>query len=63
MVAPEQEKILGVFNFVGEKKADCFKRLLAAIHVIPQKEIVGLGGESPVFEQAEKIRVLTVNVP
>ena len=62
MVATEDEKVLGVLDLVCEQEADDLEGLLAAVDIVAQEEVVGLGGEATVFEQAEQIVVLAVDV-
>lgn len=62
VVATENEKVLGILDLVGEQEADDLKGLLAAVDIVAQEEIVGLGREATVFEQAEQIVVLAVDV-
>ena len=50
VVAAQQEKVLGVLDFVAQEKANCFDRLLAAIDIVTKEQIVGLGRESAVLE-------------
>ena len=62
MVAPEEEEVLWVLDLVGEQQADGLQALLAPVHVVAQEEVVGLGREAAVLEQAEQVRVLAVDV-
>jgi hypothetical protein len=62
MVATENEEILWIFDLVCQEQAYCLKRLLASIHVIAQEEVVCLGWEAAVLEQAQKIVVLAVDI-
>lgn len=62
MIAPQQEKVLWVFDFVGQQQADRLQRLFASVHVVAQEQVVGLRGESSVLEQPQQICVLTVDV-
>lgn len=62
MIAPQQEKVLWVFDFVGQQQADRLQRLFASVHVVAQEQVVGLRGESTVLEQPQQICVLTVDV-
>lgn len=45
VVAAQEEKVLRVFDLVGEEEADDFEGLLAAIDIVTEKEIVGLEKE------------------
>ena len=62
MVPPQHEEILGIFNFVRQEETDGFQRLLAAIDVIAEEDVVGFGGEPSIFEQTEEVVVLAVDV-
>lgn len=42
MISSQQEKILWILNFVCKKEAYDFQRLFASVHIIAQKQIVGL---------------------
>lgn len=62
MVATQNEEVLRVLDLVGKEQADGFERLLATVDVVAQEEIVGLGGKAAIFEQAQEIIVLAVNI-
>lgn len=62
MVSAENEKVLGVFNLVGEEKADGFEGLFAPIDIVTQEEVVGLWREATVFKQSQQIIILAVNI-
>lgn len=62
VVAPEDEEVLWVFDFVGEEEADGFEALLAPVDVVAQEEVVGIGREPTVLEQTQQVIVLAVNV-
>ena len=49
-------------RLVGQQQADGLETLLAAVHVIPQEQIVGLGRVAPVLEQPQQVRVLPVDI-
>lgn len=53
MVAPEQEKVLWVFNLVGQQKADGFQRLFPSVHVVAQEKVVRLWGEATILKQPQ----------
>ena len=63
MVAPQNEEIFGVHDFVTNEETDRFERLLAPIDIVSQKKVVALGRKAAIFEQPEQIGELTVNVP
>jgi hypothetical protein len=62
VVSAEEEEVLRVLDLVREQEADGLERLLAAVHVVAQEEVVRLGREAAVLEQAQQVRVLTVDV-
>jgi hypothetical protein len=77
VVTAEQEKILGILDFVCEQKTDCFKRLkrslsnseqmgganlLSSVNIVTHEEVVGLGREASILKQTKQIVVLTVDV-
>lgn len=37
MVSPQQEEVLRVFDFVGQKQTDGLQRLLPSVHIVSQK--------------------------
>lgn len=62
VVSTENEEVLGVLDLVGKEKANSLERLLATIDVITEEKIVGLWGETAVFEETQKIIVLAVDI-
>jgi hypothetical protein len=62
MVSTENEEILWIFDLVCQEQAYCLKRLFASIHVIAKEEVVCLGWEAAVLEQAQKIIVLAMDI-
>jgi len=63
MVPTEKEKVFRVLDFVGEKEAYSFQRLLSTIHIVPQKEIVCFRGKATVLKESQKVIVLPMDVP
>lgn len=62
MISSEQEEVLRVFNFIGEKQAHSLETLLATINVISEEKVVGIRGEATIFEQSQQIIVLTMDI-
>lgn len=62
VVAAQDEEVFGVLDLVCQQKADSLEGLLATVDVVTEEEVVCLGWESTVLEEAEKIVVLAVNV-
>jgi hypothetical protein len=52
VVAAQHEEVLRVLDFVREQKADGLERLLAAVDVVAEEEVVCFGRESAVFKEA-----------
>ena len=42
VVPTQEEKVLGILNFVRKEKAHHFERLLSAVHIVAQEQVVGL---------------------
>jgi hypothetical protein len=62
VVAAQDEEVLGILDLVGEQQADGLERLLAAIYVVAEEEVVGLGREAAVLEEAEEVIILPVDI-
>lgn len=62
VIAAQQEEILGIFDFVRQQQAYGFQRLFAAVHVIAQEQVVGLGRVAAELEQPQQVVVLAVDV-
>ena len=62
VIAAKDEEVFGIHDFVGQQEADGLQGLLAPVDVVPQKQVVGLRGESAVLEQPEEVGVLAVDV-
>lgn len=62
VVAAQDEEVLGVLDLVGQQKADSLERLLAAIYVVAEEEVVSLGREAAILEKAQKVVILAVDV-
>ncbi len=63
MVPPQQKEVLGVFYLIAEQQHYCLDRLLAPIHVVPQKEVVLVRRVPPVVEDLQQVLKLSVDVP
>lgn len=58
-----KKKTRKLFSYlVRQQQADRLQRLLPAVHVVPQEQVVRLGRETAVLEQAEQVAVLPVHV-
>jgi hypothetical protein len=62
MVSTEEEEVLGVLNLIGQEEANSFQRLLAAVDVISQEEVVSIGWETAIFEKSKEIIILSMNI-
>jgi hypothetical protein len=63
VVSAQDEKILGVLDLVRQQKANRLERLLPAVNVVAEEEIVRLGREAPVLEQPQQVVVLPMDTP
>ena len=50
MVAPQNEEILRILDFIGKQETNGLQGLLATVDVIAQKEVVGLRREAAVLK-------------
>jgi hypothetical protein len=63
LVVPAQdEEVFRVLDLVRKEQADRLERLLAAVDIVTQEQVVRLGREATVFEQSEEVIVLTVDI-
>lgn len=62
VVAPQQEEVLGVLDLVGQQQHDGLDRLLPAVHIVPQEQVILLGREAPVVEDLQQVLELPVDV-
>lgn len=62
MVAPEDEKVFGVLDLVGEEQTDSLEGLLPPIDVVAEEKVVCFWWEATILEKSEEIVILTVDV-
>jgi hypothetical protein len=62
VVAAEHEEVLGILDLVCKQQANGLQRLLAAVDVVTEEEVVRFGWKSAVLEQTEKIVVLAMYI-
>lgn len=62
MVPPEKEEVFGVFDLVGQQKADGFQRLFPSVHVVAQEKVVCLWREAAVLKEPEQVCVLPMDI-
>lgn len=60
--ADQALKVREMAHLEREQQADGLQTLLAAVHVVAQKQIVGLGREATILKQPQKVRVLPVDI-
>lgn len=53
MVASQQKKILRVLDLVSQEQTDCFKRLLASVHVVSEEKVVCVRREASILKESE----------
>ena len=62
VVPAEDEEVLGVFDLVSEEKANRLERLLATVDVVSEEKVIRFRWETAVFEEAEQIIVLAMDI-
>jgi len=62
VVASQDKEVLGVLDLVGQEEADGLEGLLSTVDVVAEEEVVGLGREATVLEEAQQVVVLPVDV-
>jgi hypothetical protein len=62
VVAPQDEHPRGILDLQGEEEADGLDALPAAVDVVAQEEVAGLGGHASVFEESQHVVVLSVDI-
>lgn len=62
VIAAKDEEILGILDFVCKQQTDGLQRLLAAVDIISQEQVVSFRRKATVFEQAEQVVVLPMDV-
>lgn len=62
VIASQHEEVLWVFDLVSEEKADCLKRLLAAVDVVTKEQVVALRWKAAILEQTQEVIILPVYV-
>jgi hypothetical protein len=63
MVATQEEEVLWKLDFVAKEQHDALDRVLAAVDVITNEEIVTFSWPPSVLENLEQIGVLPMDVP
>jgi hypothetical protein len=53
VVAPENEKVFGVFDLVGEEETDSLERLLPPIDIVTKEKVVCFWWEPAILEKSE----------
>lgn len=62
VVSAEDKEVFGVLDLVRKQQADSLQRLLATVDVVTQEQVVGLGRKAAIFEEAQQVVILTVDV-
>lgn len=62
VVASQDEEIFGVFDLICEEEADSLERLLSSVNVVTKEKIVGFWWEPAIFEESQKVVILSVDV-
>ena len=62
VVTAEEEEVLGIFQLKTEEEEDGLERLLAAVDVVAEEEIVGLRGEASILKQSQQVIILAVDI-
>ncbi len=53
VVAAQEEEVLRVLDLVCQEQTDGLQRLLAAVHVVAEEEVVGLGRKAAILEKPQ----------
>lgn len=62
VVSTKNEKVFWVLDLVREQQTDGLERLLASIHIVSQKEVIGLWWEAAVLKQPKQVVVLSMDI-
>jgi len=62
VVAPEDEKVFGVLDLVGEEETDSLERLFPPIDVVAEEKIVCFWWEPAILEKSKEVIILTMDV-
>jgi hypothetical protein len=62
VIAAQQEEVLWILNFVRKQQTDGLQGLLATVHIIPQKEVVGFWWKPTILKQSKEVIVLAMYV-
>mmetsp|Transcript_23933 Transcript_23933/g.47503 ORF Transcript_23933/g.47503 Transcript_23933/m.47503 type:complete len:126 (-) Transcript_23933:355-732(-) len=62
VISSKDKEIFGVFDLIRQKEANGLEGLLPTVHIVPQEDVIGLGGESTIFKKTEEVIVLTVDI-
>jgi hypothetical protein len=62
VISTQNEKVFGVLDLVRQEQANGFQTLLSAVHIVSQKDVIGLGREPTILKETQEIVILSVNV-
>ena len=63
VIATQDEEIFGVFDLVGEEKADSLEGLFSSVDIVAEEKVVCFWWKPAIFKKSKKVVVLTVYVP
>ena len=63
MIATQNEEIFGVFDLVGEEKADSLEGLFSSVYIVTEEKVVCFWWETAIFKKSKEVIVLTMYVP
>ena len=63
MIATQDEEIFGVFDLVGEEKADSLEGLFSSVYIVTEEEVVCFWWKTAIFKKSKEVVVLTMYVP
>lgn len=62
MIAPQYKKVIRILYLIAKEETNDLEGLFAPINIVSQEKVVRLWRKSPVFKEAEEVRVLAVNI-
>mmetsp|Transcript_91951 Transcript_91951/g.233805 ORF Transcript_91951/g.233805 Transcript_91951/m.233805 type:complete len:308 (+) Transcript_91951:258-1181(+) len=62
VVAAQQEEVLGELRLVAKHQGNCLQRLLAAVDIVAQEDVVAVWREAAILEDAQQVVVLPVHI-
>lgn len=62
VITSKQEEVLGILDFVAQKKTDCFNALLSSVDVVTQEQVVSFRREAAVLKKTKQVVVLPMHI-